>query len=108
MTYGGGKADGEGGWAHGDAAKADVRQPAYLPGRHAVADAYSRIGSKGQTVIPKAVRQRLGMKTGDLIRFRLTGKDAVTIDKVRPAEDDPFASFAEWTSEEDEKLYRDL
>jgi hypothetical protein len=48
------------------------------------------------------------MKTGDLIRFRLTGKDAVTIDKVRPAEDDPFASFAEWTSEEDEKLYRDL
>ena len=73
-----------------------------------MADVHSRVSSKGQTVIPKAVRQKLGLKTGDLLRFRLTGKDTVTIDKVRPVEDDPFASFSEWTSPEDEKLYRDL
>jgi antitoxin PrlF len=73
-----------------------------------MADVHSRVSSKGQTVIPKAVRQRLGLKTGDLIRFRVTGKDAVTIDKVRQTEDDPFVSFAEWTSDEDEKLYRGL
>ncbi len=73
-----------------------------------MADVHSRVSSKGQTVIPKSVRQKLGLKTGDLLRFRLTGKDTVTIDKVRPVEDDPFASFSEWTSPEDEKLYRDL
>ena len=67
----------------------------------------SRVSSKGQTVIPKTVRERLGLKTGDLIRFRV-GDKGVTIDKVRSAEDDPFASFAEWTSDEDEKLYRGL
>ncbi len=63
------------------------------------------MSSKGQTVIPKAVREKLGLKTGDLIRFRIGEKGAVTLAKVKPAEDDPFASFGEWTSDEDEKLY---
>jgi antitoxin PrlF len=73
-----------------------------------VSDVHARLSSKGQAVIPKAVRQKLGLKTGDLIRFRVGEKGAVTIDKVKPAEDDPFASFSEWTSDEDEKLYGDL
>lgn len=73
-----------------------------------MADIHSRVSSKGQTVIPKAVRERLGLKTGDLIRFRVTAKDGVTIDKVHAAEDDPFVGFDEWSSEEDEKLYRGL
>ena len=73
-----------------------------------MADLHSRVSSKGQTGIPKAVRQRLDLKTGDLIRFRVGGKGVVTIDKVKPAEDDPFASFSEWTSEEDERLYGNL
>ncbi len=65
----------------------------------------SRLSSKGQTVIPKAVRDRLGLKTGDLIRFRVTEAGAVTLAKVKPQEDDPFATFSEWTSDEDEALY---
>ena len=73
-----------------------------------MADVHSRVSSKGQTVIPKAVRERLGLKTGDLIRFKVGDKGAVTIDKVRPAEDDPFATFDEWSSEEDETLYGGL
>lgn len=72
-----------------------------------MSDVHTRLSSKGQTVIPKAVRQKLGLKTGDLIRFRV-GDKGVTIDKVRPAEDDPFATFEEWASAEDEALYRDL
>lgn len=72
-----------------------------------MADLQSRVSTKGQTVIPKIVREKLGLKTGDRIRFRLNEK-GVTIDKVRSPEDDPFASFAEWTSDEDEKLYRGL
>ena len=70
-----------------------------------MADAHARVSSKGQTVIPKAVRQKLGLKTGDLIRFEVNEKGRVTIDKVRPVEEDPFATFDEWASEEDEKLY---
>ncbi len=73
-----------------------------------MADVHARVSSKGQTVIPKTVRQRLGLKTGDLIRFKVSEKGAVTIDKVRGGKDDPFASFGEWTSDEDEKLYGDL
>jgi antitoxin PrlF len=72
-----------------------------------MADVHSRVSSKGQTVIPKAVREKLGLKAGDLVRFRVA-KTGVTIDKVRPAEDDPFVSFEEWRSDEDEKLYRGL
>lgn len=72
-----------------------------------MSDIQARVSSKGQTVIPKTVRDKLGLKTGDLVRFRI-GDKGVTIDKVRPAEDDPFASFGEWTSDEDEKLYRGL
>ena len=68
-------------------------------------DTQSRMSSKGQTVIPKAVREKLGLKTGDLIRFRIGDKGAVTLDKAKPSDDDPFASFGEWTSDEDEKLY---
>lgn len=68
---------------------------------------YGRLSSKSQTVIPKAVRQRLGLKPGDVVRFRLTDK-AITIEKAEAGEDDPFACFAEWRSDEDEELYRDL
>jgi AbrB family looped-hinge helix DNA binding protein len=70
--------------------------------------AQSKITSKYQTVIPKVVRKRLGLKTGDMLRFRFAGEGPVTVEKVPQGEDDPFASFHEWGSEEDERLYRDL
>ena len=73
-----------------------------------MSDVHSRVSSRGQTVIPKPVRDKLGLKTGDLLRFRVGAKGTVTIDKVRPNEDDPFATFSEWTSDEDETLYRGL
>jgi antitoxin PrlF len=72
-----------------------------------MSDAYAKLSSKCQTVIPKQVRQRLDLKPGDMLRFRL-GDDAVTVEKVRQVEDDPFASFREWNSDEDDRLYRDL
>ena len=73
-----------------------------------MADVHARMSSKGQTVIPKAVRQKLGLKTGDLIRFAVIDKGRVMIEKVKPVEEDPFATFDEWASEEDEKLYGSL
>jgi antitoxin PrlF len=68
---------------------------------------YGKVSAKSQVVIPKAVRQRLGLKQGDMLRFRVSD-DHVTIEKVREAEDDPFATFSEWNSAEDDELYRDL
>ncbi|MFZ5616100.1 MAG: AbrB/MazE/SpoVT family DNA-binding domain-containing protein [Pseudomonadota bacterium] len=69
---------------------------------------FSRISSKSQTVIPKAVREKLGLKPGDSLRYRFEG-NRVMIERAAPeAEDDPFAVFTEWAGEADEKAYRNL
>jgi len=68
----------------------------------------SRLTSKAQTVIPKAVREKLGLKPGDLLRY-VVEKDRIVIEKVKTqAEDDPFATFTEWSSEADERAYKSL
>lgn len=68
---------------------------------------YGKVSAKSQVVSPKSVRQQLGLKPGDLLRFRVSG-ERVTIEKGREVEDDPFATFSEWNSAEDDELYRDL
>jgi antitoxin PrlF len=70
--------------------------------------AHSKVTSKFQTVIPRPVRERLGLKTGDVLRFSFAEDGAVIVEKLAANEDDPFASFHEWSSREDERLYRDL
>ncbi len=68
----------------------------------------SRLTSKAQTVIPKAVREKLGLKAGDLLRY-IVENDRIVIEKVRgETEDDPFATFTEWASEADERAYKSL
>jgi antitoxin PrlF len=69
---------------------------------------FSRVSVKSQTVIPRAVRERLGLQAGDRVRYRLTD-DGVLIDKAPASEaDDPFATFTEWSSKADEKAYGGL
>jgi antitoxin PrlF len=68
---------------------------------------FSRISVKSQTVLPRAVREALQVRPGDLLRYRLTD-DGITIDKAPAEGDDPFAAFDEWAGEHDEKAYRDL
>jgi AbrB family looped-hinge helix DNA binding protein len=69
---------------------------------------FSRVSVKSQTVIPRAVRDRLGLKPGDTLRYRLTD-DGVLLDKASAnAADDPFAAFTEWSSEADEKAFGKL
>jgi antitoxin PrlF len=69
----------------------------------------STLTSKSQTVIPKAIRQRLHLAPGDRIRYRLRG-EKVEIEKLQNTSDqhDPFASFHEWASPEDDAAYNDL
>jgi antitoxin PrlF len=70
--------------------------------------AFSRVSVKSQTVLPRAVRDRLGIRPGDTVRYRLT-EAGVMIDKSPAGEaDDPFASFSEWAGAADEKAYGGL
>lgn len=48
----------------------------------------ARVTSKGQITIPKAVRDALGLGTGDLVYFQVRGDDAVL------AKDRDFLSLA--------------
>ena len=69
--------------------------------------AYSRVSVKSQTVLPRAVREALEIKPGDTIRYRLTDR-GILIEKAPPEDDDPFATFTEWSSEHDDAAYGDL
>lgn len=44
----------------------------------------ARVGPKGQVVIPKALRDRLGIVSGDLVQFEMDGA-AVRVEAVREA-----------------------
>ncbi len=74
----------------------------------AISTVFSKVSVKSQTVLPKAVRERLGLVPGDRVRYRLTD-DGVAIDKALASEgDDPFAEFTEWASTADDAAYADL
>ncbi len=68
---------------------------------------FSKVSVKSQTVIPREVRERLKLKPGDTLRYRMTD-DGILLDTAIEASDDPFAAFSEWTSEADEKAYGGL
>ena len=70
--------------------------------------AFSKVSVKSQTVIPREVRERLRLKPGDTLRYRMT-EEGILLDKAPANEaDDPFATFSEWSNEADEKAYGDL
>jgi AbrB family looped-hinge helix DNA binding protein len=69
--------------------------------------AYSKLTTKAQTVIPREVRAKLGIKPGDRLRYRMTGK-SVVLEKAESESDDPFATFTEWSSEADERAFKSL
>ena len=59
----------------------------------AVIEEFSTITAKGQTTVPKPVRNALGLSEGDQIAFRVDG-GAVTVRRVDEDQDDPvIASF---------------
>jgi len=66
-----------------------------------------RITAKAQTTIPQAVRRALGLKPGDRLAYQLE-EGRVILTRAEAAVDNPFASFSEWSSEADERAYRDL
>ncbi|HLX16595.1 MAG TPA: type II toxin-antitoxin system PrlF family antitoxin [Bradyrhizobium sp.] len=60
----------------------------------------STISSKGQTTVPKAVRQALGVNEGDQIAFRVE-ETGITVRRAEEIRDDPaIASFLSFLSKD--------
>jgi antitoxin PrlF len=69
---------------------------------------FSKVSVKSQTVLPREVRERLGVGPGDRLRYVLDG-GGVRLEKAFSRdEEDPFATFSEWSSDADEAAYADL
>ena len=72
---------------------------------------FSRVTARGQTTIPKRIREAAGLREGDLITFDLRG-DHLVLRKVELAPDLYLEGISdvmsEWTSPEDEDAWRDL
>jgi len=66
----------------------------------------SRVTSKAQTTIPRAVRAALGLRAGDSVAYEIAG-DHVILTRAGTA-DDPFAAFSEWYGDADAKAYAGL
>ena len=69
---------------------------------------HSKLSVKSQTVLPRAVREKLGLKPGDTLTY-VFDDTGIHLEKARPAvEDDAFAAFTEWASNEDDLAYAKL
>ncbi len=68
----------------------------------------SKLSSKAQTVVPKEVRERLGLKPGDTVRYRVTDTGILIEKALSDGDEDPFATFTEWASAEDDQAFADL
>ncbi len=73
----------------------------------------AKITAKGQTTIPKAIRDRLGLHEGDRVSFEVEG-DHLVVRKVVPRHGDADylagveSTLDEWLSDADENAYREL
>lgn len=68
----------------------------------------SRLGYKGRTTIPRAIRVALTLSAGDVLRYSLDGDRATFAKLQSPSSNDPFSVFREWDSEADRKAYSHL
>ena len=71
----------------------------------------ARIGTRGRTTIPKAIRDAAGLHEGDTIAFEIEG-DRLVVHKVVPGPAEYLHGLGEvmgeWLSPEDEEAWRDL
>ena len=71
----------------------------------------ARIGARGRTTIPKAIREAAGLHEGDVIAFGIEG-DRLVVQKVVLEREEYLHGLGkmkgEWLSPEDEKAWRDL
>ncbi len=71
---------------------------------------HSRITSKAQTTIPRAVREALGIAPGDELAWEIDG-DRVVLSRATRANDafvGNLSTFTEWATDADCKAFADL
>lgn len=74
----------------------------------------SKLTSKAQTTIPRAVRTALHLSEGDEIGYVIESDRVSIVHVNRPKgrqeaiADDPFKTFVEWDSEADHRAYDGL
>lgn len=69
---------------------------------------FSRITSKAQTTIPRAVRAALGLRQGDRVAYEIEDDRVILTRASSQTADDPFASFSEWSGDADTRAYAEL
>lgn len=71
----------------------------------------AKITSRGQTTIPKRIREAADLDKGDVIALEVEG-DHLVVRKVTPGQDSYVWGLSkilnEWISPEDEEAWRDL
>ena len=71
----------------------------------------AKITARGQTTIPKPIREAANLHEGDVIAFEMEG-DRLVVHKVVPGQDEYLQGLGqvmgEWLSPEDEEAWRDL
>ena len=71
----------------------------------------AKITARGQTTIPKPIRDAINLHEGDIIAFEIEDEHLL-VRKVTPGRDDYLRGltevFSEWTSPEDEEAWRDI
>ena len=65
----------------------------------------SKLSTKAQTTIPRPVRAALHLCEGDELAYEIEGSRVILTRAGRPAADDPFKTFDEWSSEAGRKAY---
>jgi antitoxin PrlF len=71
----------------------------------------SKLTSKAQTTIPRAVRRHLGLQEGDFLGFVIEGSRVLLCKPANAAPSPPPVGrklFAEWESEVDRRAYDGL
>lgn len=71
----------------------------------------AKITARGQTTIPKPIREAANLREGDVVSFEIEGNHLL-VRKVAPAQDEYLEGltsiFGEWASPEDEEAWRDI
>lgn len=74
--------------------------------------AVAKITSKGQTTIPREVREALHVAPGDLIAWEVAADGSARVRKAQPLDRHYLGALektlTEWSSAADDEAYRDL
>ena len=71
----------------------------------------ARVSARGQTTIPKSIREAAGLYVGDTLAFETDGEQVVVRKVLQGRNDvapDVSGTMSEWASAEDEEAWRDL